>query len=82
LVLEQPVPGEVASLILDSHGVTGAQAKVVALVLWGYSTKQIVSQLADLPAVRAARDAVIDTAKPKFAPGYVLEVEAWALADD
>jgi DNA-binding CsgD family transcriptional regulator len=36
----------VASLILDSHGVTGAQAKVVALVLRGYSTKQIVSQLA------------------------------------
>ncbi len=46
LVLEQPGPGEVASLILDSHGVTGAQAKVVALVLRGYSTKQIVSQLA------------------------------------
>ncbi len=46
LVLEQPGPGEVTSLILDSHGVTGAQAKVVALVLRGYSTKQIVSQLA------------------------------------
>jgi DNA-binding CsgD family transcriptional regulator len=46
LVLEEPGPGEVASLILDSHGVTGAQAKVVALVLRGYSTKQIVSQLA------------------------------------
>jgi DNA-binding CsgD family transcriptional regulator len=46
LVLEQPGPGEVTSLILDSHGVTGAQAKVVALVLRGYSTKQIVSNLA------------------------------------
>jgi DNA-binding CsgD family transcriptional regulator len=46
LVLEQPGPGDVASLILDSHGVTGAQAKVVALVLRGYSTKQIVTQLA------------------------------------
>jgi DNA-binding CsgD family transcriptional regulator len=46
LVLEEPGPGIVASLILDSHGVTGAQAKVVALVLRGYSTKQIVSQLA------------------------------------
>jgi DNA-binding CsgD family transcriptional regulator len=46
LVLEEPGPGDVASLILDSHGVTGAQAKVVALVLRGYSTKQIVSQLA------------------------------------
>lgn len=46
LVLEEPGPGDIASLILDSHGVTGAQAKVVALVLRGYSTKQIVSQLA------------------------------------
>ncbi|MGE5286163.1 MAG: helix-turn-helix transcriptional regulator [Micromonosporaceae bacterium] len=46
LVLEEPGPSDVVSLILDSHGVTGAQAKVVALVLRGYSTKQIVSQLA------------------------------------
>ena len=45
LVLEEPGPGDIASLILDSHGVTGAQAKVVALVLRGYSTKQIVRQL-------------------------------------
>jgi enamine deaminase RidA (YjgF/YER057c/UK114 family) len=51
-----------------------------------------VLNVADLPAVRAARDAVIDTAKPPastavqvaalFAPGYVLEVEAWAMVDD
>jgi DNA-binding CsgD family transcriptional regulator len=45
LILEEPGPGEITSLILDSHGVTGGQAKVVALVLRGYSTKQIVSQL-------------------------------------
>jgi enamine deaminase RidA (YjgF/YER057c/UK114 family) len=42
-----------------------------------------------LPAVRAARDEVIDTARPPastamqvaalFVPGYLLEVEAWAL---
>ena len=48
--------------------------------------------VADLPAVRAARDAVIDTARPPastavqvaalFAPGYLLEAEAWALVDD
>ena len=48
--------------------------------------------VADLPAVRTARDAVIDTARPPastavqvaalFAPGYLLEVEAWALVDD
>ena len=51
-----------------------------------------VLDVADLPAVRAARDAVVDTARPPastavqvgalFAPGYVLEVEAWALVDD
>ena len=51
-----------------------------------------VLNVADLSAVRAARDAVIDTARPPastavqvialFAPGYVLEVEAWALVDD
>jgi DNA-binding CsgD family transcriptional regulator len=46
LVIEEPGPGHIASLILDGHGVTGAQAKVVALVLRGYSTKQIVKQLA------------------------------------
>jgi enamine deaminase RidA (YjgF/YER057c/UK114 family) len=48
--------------------------------------------IADLPAVRAARDAVVDTTRPPastavqvpalFAPGYLLEIEAWALAGD
>lgn len=51
-----------------------------------------VLDVADLPAVRTARDAVIDTARPPagtvvqvaalFAPDYLLEVEAWALLDD
>ena len=51
-----------------------------------------VLDVADLPAVRQARDAVIGTAwQPAgtavqvaalFAPGYLLEVEAWALVDD
>ena len=51
-----------------------------------------VLDVADLPAVRAARDAVIDTSRPPastavevaalFAPGYLLEIEAWALVDD
>lgn len=45
LILEEPGPGELVSLILGSYGVTGAQARVVALVLRGYSTKQIVSSL-------------------------------------
>ena len=51
-----------------------------------------VLDVAHLPALRAARDGVIDTARPPastavqvaalFAPGYLLEVEAWALAPD
>jgi enamine deaminase RidA (YjgF/YER057c/UK114 family) len=51
-----------------------------------------VLDVADLPALREARDAVIDTARPPassavqvsalFAPGYLLEVEALALVDD
>ena len=51
-----------------------------------------VLDVAALPALREARDAVIDTARPPassavqvsalFAPGYLLEVEAWALVDD
>ena len=51
-----------------------------------------VLDVAYLPALRAARDAVIDTAKPPastalqvaglIAPGYLIEVEAWALVDD
>ena len=52
----------------------------------------LVLGAADLPAVRAARHAVIDTDRPPastavqvdalFAPGYLLEVEAWGLAGD
>jgi enamine deaminase RidA (YjgF/YER057c/UK114 family) len=48
--------------------------------------------VADLPALREARDAVIDTARPPastavqvaalFGAGYLLEVEALALVDD
>jgi enamine deaminase RidA (YjgF/YER057c/UK114 family) len=51
-----------------------------------------VLDVADLPALRQARDAVIDTARPPastavqvaalFAPGSLLEVEALALIDD
>jgi enamine deaminase RidA (YjgF/YER057c/UK114 family) len=51
-----------------------------------------VLDVADLPAVRAARDAFIDTARPPastavqvaalVAPGYLIEAEAWALVDD
>jgi enamine deaminase RidA (YjgF/YER057c/UK114 family) len=51
-----------------------------------------VLDVADLPALREARDAVIDTARPPAStavqvaglvgPGYLFEVEALALVDD
>jgi enamine deaminase RidA (YjgF/YER057c/UK114 family) len=51
-----------------------------------------VLDVAYLPAVRAARDAVVDTTRPPastavqvaalFAPDYLIEAEAWALVDD
>lgn len=51
-----------------------------------------VLDVAYLPAIREARDAVIDTSRPPastavqvsslFAPGYLIEVEAWALTGD
>jgi enamine deaminase RidA (YjgF/YER057c/UK114 family) len=51
-----------------------------------------VLDIAYLPALRLARDEVIDTTRPPastavqvaglFAPGYLLEVEAWALVSD
>ncbi len=45
LVLESARPMEVASLVLDAHGLTPAQSRVAALVLQGRSTQQIVSEL-------------------------------------
>ena len=52
----------------------------------------LVLDVAHLPALRVARDAVVDTTRPPastavqvaalFAPGYLLEVEAWALVED
>lgn len=51
-----------------------------------------VLDIAHLPALRQARDVVVDTERPPastavqvaalFAPGYLFEVEAWALVDD
>lgn len=45
IILEQAQPTTLTSLILVAHAVTGAQARVVALVLRGYSTQQIVNRL-------------------------------------
>lgn len=89
---------------LVGPGDAGAQARQVfenlgrclAAVGAGYADVVklgfFVLDVADLPAVRAARDAVIDVTRPPastavqvtalFAPGYLIEVEAWALVED
>jgi len=45
VLLEPAEPSQLSSLILDAHGLTPSQAGVVALVLRGYSTQQIVNAL-------------------------------------
>jgi len=45
VLLEPTEPAHLTSLVLDAHGLTGAQARVVALVLRGASTQQIVNDL-------------------------------------
>jgi DNA-binding CsgD family transcriptional regulator len=45
IVLESARPLELASLYLDAHGLTPAQARVASLVLQGRSTHQIVHEL-------------------------------------
>ena len=45
VVLESARPVELASLYLDAHGLTPAQARVASLVLQGRSTRQIVNEL-------------------------------------
>jgi enamine deaminase RidA (YjgF/YER057c/UK114 family) len=89
---------------LVGHGDAGAQARQVfenlrrCLAAAGAGFGDVVKlgfflvDIADLPAVRAARDAVIDTSRlpastlvqvaALFAPGYLIEIEAWALVDD
>lgn len=45
VVIEQASPEHLTSLFLDAHGLTPAQTRVAALVLRGYSTRQIVNEL-------------------------------------
>jgi DNA-binding CsgD family transcriptional regulator len=45
-VVIAPTPAaQVSSLLLSAHGLTGAQSRVVALVIKGHSTRQIVGEL-------------------------------------
>jgi DNA-binding CsgD family transcriptional regulator len=45
VVIEPTPAAQVGSLLLSAHGLTTAQARVVALVVRGHSTRQIVSEL-------------------------------------
>lgn len=45
VIVEPATPGEVGSLLLDAHGLTPAQVRVVGLVLKGCSTREIVDRL-------------------------------------
>ncbi|MEY2398536.1 MAG: hypothetical protein QOJ00_1710 [Actinomycetota bacterium] len=45
VMIETAEPSQLTSLILHAHALTDAQSRVVALVLRGYSTQQIVSEL-------------------------------------
>jgi DNA-binding CsgD family transcriptional regulator len=45
VVIAEASPEQLTSLFLDAHGLTPAQTRVAALVLRGYSTRQIVNEL-------------------------------------
>jgi len=82
-------PDAQARQVFDNLGrcLSSAGAQFSDVVKLGF----FVLDVAHLPALRAARDAVVDTSRPPastavqvaalFAPGYLLEVEAWALVE-
>jgi DNA-binding CsgD family transcriptional regulator len=45
IVIEPTPAGQVSSLLLSAYGLTTAQSRVVALVIRGHSTRQIVQEL-------------------------------------
>jgi DNA-binding CsgD family transcriptional regulator len=45
IVIEPTPAAQVSSLLLSAYGLTGAQSRVVALVIRGHSTRQIVEEL-------------------------------------
>jgi DNA-binding CsgD family transcriptional regulator len=45
VVIEPAPAAQLSSLLLSAHGLTGAQSRVVALVIRGHSTRQIVREL-------------------------------------
>jgi DNA-binding CsgD family transcriptional regulator len=45
VVIEPTPAAQLSSLLLSAHGLTGAQSRVVALVIRGHSTRQIVEAL-------------------------------------
>jgi DNA-binding CsgD family transcriptional regulator len=45
VVIEPTPAAQISSLLLSAYGLTGAQSRVVALVIRGHSTRQIVQEL-------------------------------------
>ena len=45
IVVEPTPTAQISSLLLSAYGLTGAQSRVVALVIRGHSTRQIVGEL-------------------------------------
>ena len=45
VVIEPAPAGQISSLLLSAHGLTSAQSRVVAMVIRGHSTRQIVREL-------------------------------------
>ena len=45
IVIEPTPAAQLSSLLLSAYGLTGAQSRVVALVIRGHSTRQIVDEL-------------------------------------
>jgi DNA-binding CsgD family transcriptional regulator len=77
IVVEPAAPSELASLILDAHGITPAQSRVAALVLQGRSTRQIVNELSiSADTVQEHLGAVFD----KFGVGSRRELVAALLS--
>ena len=89
----QPPPSATTRARSASRAAAVSASFTAATAAWVIALALTVAILATfVPAVRAARDAVIDTARPPastavqvaalFAPGYLIEAEAWALVDD
>ena len=52
VVIEPAPAGQISSLLLSAHGLTSAQSRVVAMVIRGHSTRQIVRSFVKIESSR------------------------------